>query len=192
MVSKKDDIVEAAKNLLWQVGYESMSPRMVLKASGAGQGSMYHHFETKADLSAYALEEIERELTEEFDAVLASQADPIDKITAYLKVKRDGVNGCRLGRLANEQSVLEGSLRVPIARYFKHVEHEIERVLIDAQQAGRLDDTMKAKDIATAIVAVVQGGFALSRINGNSAKIRQASRGALVLLEHAVKPDTGA
>ena len=49
MESKRDKLIEATKSLLWEVGYESMSPKTILKRSGAGQGSLYHHFEGKKD-----------------------------------------------------------------------------------------------------------------------------------------------
>ncbi len=189
MASKKNDIVDAAKKLLWQVGYESMSPRLVLKASGAGQGSMYHHFETKADLAEHALEEIAHELTEEFDSIFAAHSDPLDKVTKFLTIKRDGVNGCRLGRLANERQVLCSPLRVPIARYFEHVEQQIKLALKEAQSQGRLGDTLDASNTAKTIVAVIQGGFVLSRISQNAADLRNAARGALALLNHAASKD---
>ncbi len=50
-MSTREHLVAAAKGLLWERGYAAMSPRAVLRASGAGQGSLYHHFAGKADLA---------------------------------------------------------------------------------------------------------------------------------------------
>ena len=61
-MSKREAIVQAAKDLMWEEGYEAMSPRDVLQRSGAGQGSLYHHFRGKRDLAAQALWELNAEL----------------------------------------------------------------------------------------------------------------------------------
>ncbi len=45
--SKRTALIEATKALLWERGYEATSPRDMLHRSGAGQGSLYHHFSGK-------------------------------------------------------------------------------------------------------------------------------------------------
>jgi len=46
----KGELVKAAKKLMWERGYEGVSPRDLLDESGAGQGSLYHHFGGKTEL----------------------------------------------------------------------------------------------------------------------------------------------
>jgi len=64
MPPKREDLLKAAKKLLWERGYEATSPRDIQEASGAGQGSFYHHFNGKLDLAATALEEVSAEMQE--------------------------------------------------------------------------------------------------------------------------------
>jgi hypothetical protein len=45
--SKRDQFVEVTKELLWEVGYEAMSPRDIQARSAARPGSLYHHFPSK-------------------------------------------------------------------------------------------------------------------------------------------------
>ena len=45
--SKRDQLVEATKGLLWEVDYEAMSPRDIQAPSAAKPGSLYHHFPSK-------------------------------------------------------------------------------------------------------------------------------------------------
>ena len=40
--SKRDQPTEATKELLWEVGYEAMSPRDIQARSAAKPGSLYH------------------------------------------------------------------------------------------------------------------------------------------------------
>src|SRR5579871_2929263 len=49
IMTTRDRLVESAQALLWERGYVAMSPKAVQERSGAGQGSMYHHFKGKAE-----------------------------------------------------------------------------------------------------------------------------------------------
>lgn len=180
----KATIVDAAKTLLWETGYESMSPRKVLDASGAGQGSLYHHFRSKRRLAAAALAEVEAELTAAADAMFDPRRPPLERVKAYLSLERDGLKGCRLGRLANEAGVLQDpDLRAPLARYFGRVEALVGEALAEAQANGDLDPGLDRRKLATALVAVVQGGFLISRARRDRAAVAAATQGAWALLE---------
>lgn len=176
-------ILDAAKNLLWKQGYESMSPRDVMDASGAGQGSLYHHFRSKKHLAAAALDDIEEELTENARQAFASGKPPLARIKAYLLKARDGIEGCRLGRLANERAVLDdGELRSRLDRYFRTVTGLLVEALAEARKDGDLPKRFNVEDVAALLLASVQGGFVLSRATKDAAAVTRATRGAWALL----------
>lgn len=180
----KTDILNAAKTLLWETGYQSMSPRKVMDASGAGQGSLYHHFRSKQDLAEAALDDIEQEMTAAAEALLGGSQAPMAKIKAYLLLERKGLKGCRLGRLANESEVIgEPGMRSRIAKYFVGVEALLARALRDAQQTDQLPQTLDVHDLACTLASVVQGGFLLSRILQDSEEISKATKGAMALVQ---------
>lgn len=183
MESKRDDLVEAAKSLLWEVGYESMSPKKVLAKSGAGQGSLYHHFEGKKDLAAAALAEVETEMRADCDRIFAQDKPAMTRLSDYLNLKRNGLKGCRLGRLANEATLGQEDLRRPLAQYFDHVEKVVARAISEAASNGELPEDVRPKEIAAALVAAIQGGYILSRVHNNSKHIRLATNGAAAMLE---------
>jgi len=188
----KATLIDAAKTLLWETGYESMSPRKVLDASGAGQGSLYHHFRSKRRLAATALAEVEAELTATADALFNTGRPPLERVKAYLSLERDGLKGCRLGRLANEVGVLQDpDLRAPLARYFSRVEALVDEALAEAQANGDLDQGLDRRAVAAALVAVVQGGFLLSRARQDRAAVAAATQGAWALLEAALARPPG-
>lgn len=179
----REALVDAAKSLLWEGGYERMSPRKVLDRSGAGQGSLYHHFPTKRALAAAALTDVERELAATAESVFASDVPPLDRIRAWLALERNGLAGCRLGRLANEVEVLDSDdLRVPLASYLNRVLSLIASALAEAIERRELPTTLSTPDVAAAIVATVQGGYTLSRALADSGAISRSTRGALALL----------
>jgi AcrR family transcriptional regulator len=187
MESKREDLVAATKSLLWELGYEAMSPKKIMRESGAGQGSLYHHFTGKMDLAVAALNEIEAEMHDEFDRIFNVDKPPLERLRHYLNAKRNGLKGCRLGRLASESSIAEDALRGPLARYFRHVEKIVTRTLLEAVARGDLDKAVKAKPLAVAIVAAIQGGFILSRLHNNPRYIRLATEGAAAMLEAHTK-----
>lgn len=182
----RTELLDAAKALLWEGGYERMSPRKVLERSGAGQGSLYHHFPTKRALAAAALVEVERELVESAERVLGGDAPPLDRVRAWLALERNGLKGCRLGRLANEVEVLgSDELRSALAGYFNRVLALLTATLSEAKERNELRASAAPADLAAALVALVQGGYVLSRALANEKLISRATRGAMSLLDAA-------
>ncbi len=184
MASKREKLLSTTKDLLWEIGYESMSPRRVLDASGAGQGSLYHHFKGKLDLAATALEEVEVEMKEKFDSFFDPALPPLERIHRFLQATRDGVRGCRLGRFANESAIAEEALRKPIAEYFLYVEKQIHAALEEAIEEGSLPVNTSTRDVALTIMSSVQGGFILSRVHKDPSYVTRATAGAAALLKN--------
>ena len=187
-------LLEAAKSLLWQAGYEAMSPRKLLAASGAGQGSLYHHFSGKADLAATALEEVAAEMNAAMADLFAAAPDPLAAVHAFLDIPFDPLKGCRLGRLANEAAIADPAmadpaLRAPLDRFFAAAQSRIATALRAAAAEGRLKPGQDSEMLATSVLAAVQGGFVLSRIHQDPASMRQAVAGAHALLDAASRKE---
>ncbi|GHG09444.1 hypothetical protein GCM10018791_23330 [Streptomyces zaomyceticus] len=51
LMSTSERLIEATREPLWERGYVGTSPKAVQRAACAGQGSMYHHFAGKPDLT---------------------------------------------------------------------------------------------------------------------------------------------
>ena len=175
----------AAKELLWRLGYEAMSPKRLLAESGAGQGSLYHHFSGKKAVALAALEEIEGELTAEMSALLDAPAEPMAGLRAFLLAPRRGAHGCRMGRLVNETAFDDFSLRAPLERFFAEMERRLSGKIRAAQEAGDIDPSLDAERLATVLQAAVQGGYTLSRARRDDAPLREACAGAWALLAMA-------
>jgi TetR/AcrR family transcriptional repressor of nem operon len=192
-VSKRDDILSAARDLLWERGFEATSPRAVMDRSGAGQGSLYHHFATKKRLAVAALDEVEERLTGELAGTLGDGTrPPLERVLAWLAAPRDALRGCRLGRLGQESSVVEDDeLRQPVARFFEGLERRLRETLAEAVAAGELPKETDVGDLAALLVAVVQGGYVASRVLNDPGKLEDATRAAHALLINAVGSKNG-
>jgi TetR/AcrR family transcriptional regulator, transcriptional repressor for nem operon len=186
----KQNLIDAACDLLWERGYEGTSPAAILERSGAGQGSLYHHFHGKADLAAAALAESVRAYAPRTDEQLnlAEPGSAIDHLCAYLAAPREVLRGCRFGRLANEPAVLaDATVLAPIQGYFTDAAERLTKMIVAGQAAGEISQAIAAPDLALTLLAVVQGGYVLSRISGDAANMERAAQGAIALLRsHAV------
>ncbi len=188
-MTTKTLILEATKELLWEQGYEAMSPRKVMDKADVGQGSLYHHFRSKAELAKAAMEEILSELKHAADEIFCSKAAPMDKIERYLLLPRDGTKGCRLGRLANDTSLLaDPSLSDILTSYFQHLLDVITSTLlqsrIDMKAKWTSDD---ARTISMALVSSVQGGFILSKSLRDPDAIQDSTSGMTILIRNFLK-----
>jgi len=180
----RDRLLDAARGLLWARGYDATSPKAIMEESGTGQGSFYHFFEGKQELAATALEQIADDLIADLATIFDAKRPGLDRVRAWLEMPRRGLVGCRLGRLAMENSVVEEDrLRTPIMRYFKAAERALRSALRDAQRERTLARGVDADDVAVTLLAIVQGGYVLSRSMRDADKLRDAVRGAVHLLE---------
>lgn len=168
--------------LLWESGYAATSPADVLRRSGAGQGSLYHHFSGKAGLAAATLETVSERMREDVDALLAAHDDPLDALVAYLRAERPALRGCRLGRMASESAVDDPLIRQPVTDYFRHLEHALATVLDLLRADRRLNVDASPDDLAATLAAVIQGGYVLARARQDPAELSRAQRGAVALL----------
>src|SRR5258708_30470245 len=78
VMKAKGELVKAAKKLMWERGYEAVSPRDLLEESGAGQGSLYHHFKGKMDLAS--LREVSDEMCEFAREIVGTDGSALDRV----------------------------------------------------------------------------------------------------------------
>ena len=181
----RTDLVSATKELLWERGYESMSPGAIMQRSGVGQGSFYHHFRGKPDLAATALAEI----GDEVDAInKKTLLDPgrsaFENVVAHVVATRPAVKGCRIGRYANETEVAENpQLSEPVRKNFDSQRKLIASALAQAQSDGDFDPEIDVDEVALCLIAVIQGGYNLSRLHGDPRYMERAVNGAVALLK---------
>lgn len=186
-MSKKADIINATKTLLWNVGYEAMSPRKIMDASGAGQGSLYHHFPGKEQLAAKVLLGVANDMKADVDQLFDPGLPPTKRIKNFLLAKRDAIKGCPLGRLANETSIQKPSIKDPIAGFFSYVEHKIQSSLEEAIEKEEITSDTSPKELAVTLLAGLQGGFALSRIHNNPDYLQYVLEGSIKILNNLKK-----
>ena len=167
-MGRREDIIEATKDLLWDKGYEATSPRDIQLKSHSGQGSFYHHFPGKQALALTAIVEVVDERIADFEQAMSRGGRFKDRLLSFLEQNTRPLSGCRVGRLVWDSAVQDDALRRPLARYFEHLEARLQAILESEQAAGSIRLALPAAYIALTIVTVVQGSFAVSRAMNRS------------------------
>jgi TetR/AcrR family transcriptional repressor of nem operon len=184
-------LIDAAKDLMWERGYSGMTPRAVLTRSGLGQGSLYYHFPTKHALAEAALVSRSENMRDAVAALRDRRRTGLLRVERYLRSERDVLRGCPIGRLVYDSSVAESpALQALVADFFSELGSAIESALRDAQQEGEIAAWVSPRDITRGLMAIVQGGYILSRASGKAADFHGAVRGGISMLRSLSSPDT--
>jgi AcrR family transcriptional regulator len=185
-VEAADRLVQSTRELLWERGYLGTSPKAIQQRAGAGQGSMYHHFRGKSDLARTAIEHTARELRTEAARQLDGPGTSVERVAAYLRRERDVLRGCPIGRLTQDPEIVaDTALHRPVGETFAWLRERLAAVLTEGRERGELDPALDPAATASALLAVLQGGYVLARAAADPTAFDQAIEGALALLDRA-------
>ncbi len=185
-MSTPERLIEATRELLWERGYVGTSPKAIQQHAGAGQGSMYHHFAGKPDLALAAIRRTAEEMRATAEAVLAGPGSAYERVEAYLLRERDVLRGCPVGRLTMDPDVIASDeLRAPVTETLDWLRDRLAGIVQEGCDQGEFTPSLNAGEIASAIVATVQGGYVLARSAGSPAAFDAGVRGLLALLRAA-------
>lgn len=179
----RERLIQSTRELLWERGYVGMSPKAIQERSGAGQGSMYHHFRGKPDLALAAIDRSAGEMRDRAETAFTGPGTVIERVAAYLRRERYALKGCPVGRLTQDPDVMaDPGLSAPIEHTFAWLTDRLAGLLAQGREDGELDTSLDPATTATALVAVLQGGYVLARAAGSAEVYAQAVEGALGLL----------
>lgn len=181
----RERLIDSTRELLWERGYVGTSPKAIQERSGAGQGSMYHHFHGKRDLALAAIERNADDLVSRAQADLDGPGPAAARVARYLRREREALRGCPVGRLTQDRDVMaDPGLRRPIEEAFTQIQALLADVLAEA-----VNKELDPAATATALVAVLQGGYVLARASGSPGTYTRAVDGVLGLLRSHTDTD---
>jgi AcrR family transcriptional regulator len=140
----------------------------VLAASGASKSQLYHHFDGKeslvravVDLVGGRVIEREREALGNVSTIrgLRRWRDALVQNNAL----RRGAYGCPLGTLATEVSDQDDLARLTLSQLFTAWKELLAGVLRRLQDDGVLPPDASVDQLATGLIAAVQGGYILAQ-----------------------------
>lgn len=170
-MDKRHEIIKKTAYLIHNKGYEQTSLKDIMATCEIGKGQFYHYFKSKEDLGLQVLDYVfEKWKTKLFDGILLSTLSPNDKIkqmyewVTTIQNKTDLTNGCFFGNLGIEMSPHNELFRIKLKdifdRWISHVASVLEA--FDPTQQMRKESALET---ATSIVAVLEGGIMMTKIN---------------------------
>ncbi|MFJ9626976.1 TetR/AcrR family transcriptional regulator [Streptomyces sp. NPDC101175] len=182
-MSTPERLIESTRELLWERGYVGTSPKAILERAGAGQGSMYHHFKGKPDLALAAIRRTAEELRATAEGALDGPGTPYERIEAYLRREREVLRGCPVGRLTMDPDVIASAeLREPVDAALDAIRERLAGIVEEGKEQGQFGAELDGEEIASTILATVQGGYILARASGSPGAFDAGVRGLLSLL----------
>jgi AcrR family transcriptional regulator len=178
MTGTRDRILTATAELFRRQGYNGTSLNQVTTAAGAPVGSLYHFFPGgKEQLGDATVRTSGQAYLELFELVYDAAPDAPTAITDFFEGaaavldETDYVDACPIGTVALEVASTNDRLRRATADVFASW---IDAAAVRLEAAGI--GPGQARDLATALVAAVEGGFMLSRADRSPEPMRIVGR----------------
>lgn len=181
-------IVAAAADLMYVRGVGATTLDDVLAASGVSKSQLYHHFAGKDALVRAVVDHVgERVIEREREALghvstirgLHRWRDALVQNNAL----RHGAYGCALGTLASEVSDQDDLARRALSQLFTEWQGLLAGVLRRLQDEGVLPAETSVDQLATGLMAAVQGGYLLAQTERDVAPMAMAIDVALAHIE---------
>lgn len=188
MASARERITRATAELFRRQGYNGTSLSQVTKLAEAPVGSLYHHFPGgKADLAETVILSSGQAYRELFEMIFDAAPDPARAVTdffdgAAIVLEESGyLDACPIGTVALEVASTNDRLRQATADVF---DSWTASASVRLRAAGL--PQARAKELATALVAAVEGGFMLSRAARDAEPLRSTGRLMRQLVESSL------
>jgi TetR/AcrR family transcriptional repressor of nem operon len=185
-------IVAAAAELMHIQGVGATTLDDVLAASGVSKSQLYHHFDGKEALVRAVIDHVgqrvierEREALSHVSTIrgLRRWRDALVRNNAL----RHGAYGCALGSLASEVSDYDSLARQALSQLFTEWQGLLAGVLRRLQDGGELPPDVSIDNLATGLMAALQGGYMLAQTARNVTPMATSVDMALAHIESLSK-----
>lgn len=177
-------IVEAAAALIHERGVTGATLEDVRAAAGVSGSQMTHYFADKNDL-------VQAVIDYQADAIVDRQRQALAGangiqdwrnmvITAAKRTKAKG--GCQLGSLVGQLAESDPEARTLIAAGFDQWAAAIGDALRSLHADGKLSSDIDPDDLATTLLATLEGGILLAQVHRSSQPIETAVTTLLALI----------
>ena len=189
----RNRIVHTAADLMYLHGVAGTSIPDIQNAAGVSASQIYHYFGDKQGL-------VRAVIAHQIEATLVGQGPMLERLDSFEAIRawcdafatrlesQSCERGCELGALASELAESDDTTRADLVEAFDRWEAPFRDGLALMQQRGELRGDVDTAELATAIMAAVQGGVLLSQLRRSSTPLRQATAAAVGYIETLATP----
>jgi TetR/AcrR family transcriptional repressor of nem operon len=170
-------IVEAAAPIFNQHGYEGSSLNALMEATGLKKGGIYRHFASKEELAAEAFDYTWEAAWKARLLHVDEKANGIEKlkqlIANFIERRSPVPGGCPVLNTAVDADDGNPILRARVGKALRSWIGRLQAYVEEAQQRRDAKPDVDPKEVATLIVASLEGALMMSRIQRNDEALRR-------------------
>jgi TetR/AcrR family transcriptional regulator, transcriptional repressor for nem operon len=176
--STREHLIDVGLGLMHQNGYNATGLTDILKAADVPKGSFYHHFGSKEDFAAAALERYGmREREHAAEILNDTKAPPLKRLRTYfgdlvrIYGQKGAIPGCMMGRFSLEIAEESTQLRKRITASFDHWQHTIAMVIRQAVAQKELPAGIDPESLAGFLLNSWEGALLRSQAERSNAPL---------------------
>ncbi|MBD2775330.1 TetR/AcrR family transcriptional regulator [Iningainema tapete] len=170
----KEKILQQAAELFNKQGYAGSSISDIMRVTGLQKGGIYNHFKNKDELALQAFDYAIACYQQHYRVVLRSKRHAIERLFAIIGVFRSNIDhppvkgGCPLLNTAVESDDSHPALQERAQKAMNSWRDMICRIIDKGIQKGEICPTVNADEVATIIIATLEGAVMMSKLYGDS------------------------
>jgi TetR/AcrR family transcriptional repressor of nem operon len=176
----KQNIIEKAAAMFNQLGYEGASLAHLMEATGLQKGGIYRHFTSKEELAVEAFDYAWKTARELRLKDIDSTADAIPQlrqIVANFVARRSPVpGGCPILNTAVDSDDGNSVLRARVRGALSDWKCSLVAIVTRGIEKDQIRRDTDADAAATFIIAALEGGLMMGRLEGDAASLRTVER----------------
>jgi AcrR family transcriptional regulator len=186
-------IVAAAADLIGEQGVAGITLDDIQAEAGVSSSQIYHYFAGKEALVRAVVDYRAQTVVGEIHEPMLTAIEDIEGLRAWrdkiVSIQQDasGQGGCLLGSLGSELAELDHVARHNVAAGWRRWEAAIRACLQGMRDRGQLIPAADPGQLATAILAALQGGLLLTQIE-RSVQPLGAALDAMISLTESFTP----
>lgn len=173
----RQKIVAAAAPIFNQHGYEGSSMSDLMAATGLQKGGIYRHFASKEELAAEAFDYTWKLAWKSRMRQVDDAASGIEKvrrlIASFVESRSPVVGGCPVLNTAVDADDGNAVLRERAVKALRSWSARLQAMVREAAKAGEVRPGVDPEAVATVVIASLEGGLMMSRLERNSDALRR-------------------
>ena len=168
------NLLQTAQGLIQERGFNAFSYADLAQSVGVRTASIHYHFRTKVDLVCAIVEQ----LLEALDVSLGRLDRQYDTQGARLRAFIDSYRQtherghiCACGSLASDLQTLPEEVQKLVRAYIDRSEQWVREKIIDGTQSGEFRPGDEASNLASLLIASLQGALIIARARGGESVI---------------------
>ncbi|MDX5565249.1 TetR/AcrR family transcriptional regulator [Streptomyces sp. ID05-04B] len=168
-MSHRDRLLRQGMRSFYALGFHGTTVDAILEAAEVPKGSFYHHFDSKESFAQAVLEQymfFQHELigkwAERQDLTTPEKIEGYFDEIASIFVRSGYERACLAGKFSTELAAASDKFRTQLNAGFAGWRTRLVAMLAQGQENGDVRIDRTAEDLATTVLALLQGGFVLA------------------------------